>query len=227
MNLDAHGGPDPIEELLLTAYPNPERVGCPDRKTLEALGNLARDESDPAWNHIWHCSPCFAEFKVLRDERWAKQERARSLRKRQLFVAALLGVVAVVLLMVFLVSRQNSQRNTAREIATLTLNLYDVEILRGGTADTPVHLPPLPRKLDELRVILPRFAEPGRYSIAVLKSRENGSAIALASGTASSKRGKIELTVRLDLSAAPPGQYLLGTRLDDNQTTFYYPVTVI
>jgi hypothetical protein len=78
-----------------------------------------------------------------------------------------------------------------------------------------------------LRVILPRFAEPGRYSIAVLKSRENGSAIALASGTASSKRGKIELTVRLDLSAAPPGQYLLGTRLDDNQTTFYYPVTVI
>jgi hypothetical protein len=63
MNLDAHGGPDPIEELLLTAYPNPERVGCPDRKTLEALGNLARDESDPAWSHIWHCSPCFAEFK--------------------------------------------------------------------------------------------------------------------------------------------------------------------
>jgi hypothetical protein len=117
--------------------------------------------------------------------------------------------------------------HTTREIAALTLNLYDVEILRGGTADTPVHLPPLPRKLDEVRVILPRFAEAGRYSIAVLKSRETGSAIALASGTASSKRGKIELTVRLDLSAAPPGQYLLGTRLDDNQTTFYYPVTVI
>lgn len=35
---------DPIEELLLRAYPNPERKGCPGSEILQALGVAAHLE---------------------------------------------------------------------------------------------------------------------------------------------------------------------------------------
>src|SRR5579862_4635071 len=89
---------DPIEELLLTAYPNPERKGCPDRQVLESLANQQRDERDSNWYHIWHCSPCFADFKALRDAR-LERERARARRrKRVLWVGAAAALAMTVFL---------------------------------------------------------------------------------------------------------------------------------
>lgn len=64
MKQNALNDSDPIEELLLLAYPNPKRKGYPDHSVLEDLGNLRVADDHPAWEHVWHCSPCFAEFKV-------------------------------------------------------------------------------------------------------------------------------------------------------------------
>ena len=88
MSVDHSHDPDPIEELLLTAYPNPERKGCPGREVLESLANQQRDESDPNWYHIWHCSPCFAEFKALRDARWERERAEARRRKHVLWIGA-------------------------------------------------------------------------------------------------------------------------------------------
>src|SRR6185312_5577797 len=98
MRVDPSQDEDPIEQLLLTAYPNPERKGCPGRSLLESLANQERDQSDPSWYHIWHCSPCFAEFKELRNSRWERERLQAQRRKRMTWGAA----AAVVCLAAFL-----------------------------------------------------------------------------------------------------------------------------
>jgi hypothetical protein len=39
--------PDPIEELLLRAYPNPERKGCPGSETIQALAKQGSSPQPP------------------------------------------------------------------------------------------------------------------------------------------------------------------------------------
>lgn len=82
---------DPIEELLLRAYPNPERKGCPGPDTVRALANKTIPHDDPLWQHIWKCSPCFAEFKELRDTRRLNERAVR--RKRTLYWARAAGII--------------------------------------------------------------------------------------------------------------------------------------
>src|SRR5689334_20698224 len=100
MSVDHSHDQDPIEQLLLTAYPNPTRKRCPGRSVLESLANQQLDQSDPNWYHIWHCSPCFAEFKELRDARWEREARQEQRRKGVIWgtVAAVLLFAAVLVL---------------------------------------------------------------------------------------------------------------------------------
>jgi hypothetical protein len=226
MNFQPNSGPDPIEELLLSAYPNPERRGCLDQKTLSDLGNLTRQENDPAWNHIWHCSPCFAEFKTIRDKRWAQQKWVAVRRRRRLIAGAVAGAASLLIITAIALLSWIQHPHAGPELAQITVDLSEIEVLRGNPEDTPVQLPPLPRKLDEIHLILPKSVEPGSYTVAILRSQSTNSAIALSSANANANQGKIELTVRLDLSTAAPGQYFLGTRRNDNQATSYFPVTV-
>ena len=53
---------DLIEELLFDAFPNPERVGCPDEATLMALAQDKLLCDDPVCLHVVSCSECFAEY---------------------------------------------------------------------------------------------------------------------------------------------------------------------
>ena len=61
--------PTRFEELLLRAYPNPERKGCPGSEALRAAADNAVNFDDPTLQHIRQCSPCFGEFRVFRDAR--------------------------------------------------------------------------------------------------------------------------------------------------------------
>jgi hypothetical protein len=221
---DSKADLDPIEELLLTAYPNPERKGCPDRKVLEALGNLKINQADPAWNHVWHCSPCFTEFKAIRDLRWEHEAVQSGHPKRQILAAALL--VAAVLVGAALILWQSRPVALHTELALVTLDLYAIGTYRGGNENHSVNLPALPRRLDQVHVILPQFSEPGHYSVAILRSRSSESAVALGSGIALGSEKRAELTVRLDLTRAAPGKYWLGTRRDEDQSVYYYPLRI-
>ena len=87
--------PDPIEELLLRAYPNPERKGCPGSETIRALANKEFAHGHSAWEHVWKCSPCFAEFRELRDARLAKEQSAR--RKCIVYLGAIAAIVLLCL----------------------------------------------------------------------------------------------------------------------------------
>lgn len=54
---------DLIKQFFLEAFPNPERVGCPDEETLMALAEGRLPPGHPALTHVSSCSECFAEYR--------------------------------------------------------------------------------------------------------------------------------------------------------------------
>lgn len=223
--VDPSRDPDPIEQLLLTAYPNPERKGCPGRDVLLKLAGKERDADDPNWYHVWHCSPCYTEFKQLRDARWEK-EKVREQRRR---TATWMAVAAAALVLIVSGAVWWVQRNRQPErveVAQVTLDLSDLDAKRDVGEDHAIRLHPLPRKVDEVRIILPRFSDEGQYTVAVLKSKNTDTALAVAKARSVKSAQQLFLSVQLDLSRAAPGSYLLGTRLDGGDQIYYYPLRV-
>lgn len=220
---------NPIEEILLQAFPNPERVGCPPPETIRALGERRIGRDDPAWDHIWHCSPCFADFKKIRDARLAEVEGAERAARRKrtatIWAAAVVAFACIFAVVLFTVNR-------VRGTAVVAVDLANEGVVRGlGEDDAGKHrvLATLPRKLDEVHVTLPLFSRPGRYVLAVLKSRSESTAIALGSATTTGNDSKVALVVTFDLSSAKPGRYYLGIRREEQgqeQAAYYYPVLI-
>jgi hypothetical protein len=224
MRVDPSRDEDPIEQLLLTAYPNPERKGCPGRSVLESLANQERDQSDPNWYHIWHCSPCFAEFKELRDARW-ERERLQEQRRRRATWVAVAAVVCLAALLAFWKTR-SSRAPAPIQTAQILVNLYDYEAQREAGQQMKIHLPPVPRAIDDLRIILPRFSEAGTYTVSVFPMTESAPALVSARCHTDGSGDKLELRVRLDLQGQSSGDYKLGTRLEGEGLVYYYPLTI-
>ena len=224
MSVDHSHDPDPIEQLLLTAYPNPERKGCPGRAVLESLASQERDESDPNWYHVWHCSPCYGEFKELRDARWERERLRAQRRKRAAWGALAAACIAAAIVVLW--TLQSYRAPATAQVAQITINLFNIEAQRGAGQETKIELPPLPRAIDKVRIVLPRFSEAGMYTVAVLRSKQSGSALALSKSRTVAKREQLVLDVQFNLVNAPAGNYLLGTRLDDGDLVYYYPLKI-
>ena len=60
-----------LQNAVLTSYPNPNREGCPGAQAiLELAGRAAKLDlldRDARWDHVSHCSPCYAEYLDARD----------------------------------------------------------------------------------------------------------------------------------------------------------------
>jgi hypothetical protein len=224
---DQFGDDNPIEEILLTGFPNPERKGCPSPEVIEALGNRKLDRDHPAWQHIWSCSPCFKDFKTIRDARLARVAAAeRSKRTRRNFVAAAVASACAAAAGYFVVSGVRS--GPSRGLAVVPIDLTNVGTVRGSAQDEdPVAR--LPRKLDEIHLTLPRLSPLGRYVVAILESTSESTAVAL--GSANAKRTDLHATlvVTLDVSDARPGRYFLGIRFEkegQQGAPNYYPLVI-
>ncbi len=216
---------NPIEEILLHGFPNPERVGCPPPETIRALAERRIGRDDPAWDHIWHCSPCFKDFKEIRDARLAAIEGAerRTRRNRKISVWSAAALACACLIAVILVS-VNRLKPTV-----VPIDLTNAPTLRGEAEDDARVLATMPKKLDELHVTLPLLSPPGQYVLAILKSRSENAAIALGSATAVGDGPKVTLVIKLDLSAAKPGRYYLATRREEQgqeTAAYYFPVLI-
>ena len=57
-----------LERAASEDHPNPERRGCPPDETLEAFAHNPRAFSmtDPIFEHVQNCSPC---FRFVRERR--------------------------------------------------------------------------------------------------------------------------------------------------------------
>jgi hypothetical protein len=214
---------DPIEELLLRAYPNPERKGCPGSETIRALANKTVPPEDPAWEHIWKCSPCFAEFKELRDARQRNERAVR--RKRNVYWATAAAIILVCIgaaLAAFFLKQpkatppQGPITGTASQIPAYpaaVLNLEGVSTTRSAEKNTssgPVQIQTLPRRRVDLTVYLPRGSEDGQYQLEFLNARHE----VLLSSTAQAviTRGLTEFATPLDLTKIAPGTYTVRSR---------------
>jgi len=218
---------NPIEEILLTGFPNPDRVGCPPSAVIEDLGQKKIGRDDPAWEHIWNCSPCFRDFKVIRDARLAEIEgRHRAQRRRRnLALAASVLVCAIILAALF----YRSIGQLRGGAAVVAIDLTNAGTFRGDADDNGHVLAELPATLDEIHLKLPVFSRPGRYVVAILQSKSQNAAVALGSATTTGTGVNLSLVLTLDLSATKPGRYFLATRLEEQgqqDVAYYYPVQI-
>ena len=55
-----------LQGVMLRAYPNPNCIDCPGDAAIEEVArrvdNTDNMEDNPLYDHIMHCSPCYAEF---------------------------------------------------------------------------------------------------------------------------------------------------------------------
>jgi hypothetical protein len=197
-----------FEQASLNDYPNPERIGCPGR---DFLKQLARDHrsiklSDERLDHVAHCSPCFREFVVFRDQCRSKTNTRRG-------VIAGIGSLAAVLAVVIAVRRPRPE-----PAANIESRLIDIDLRRfaptRGTDSAASTNPPqidLPRTRLRLRITLPFASPEGEYEVQILHA--DGATTGLkASGIARLKDGDTRFEVKMDLSGLPAARYELGVR---------------
>ncbi len=62
-----------VQNAILNGYPNPGREGCPGGTIVREVAFREDLTKDPVWEHITHCSPCYADFLKYKDE-WRRQK---------------------------------------------------------------------------------------------------------------------------------------------------------
>jgi hypothetical protein len=222
----------PIRQFFLEANPNPERQGCPDEKTLRDIAENRLPADHPARLHLASCSPCFAEFRSFK----VQVENARSSRRRILAwaIAACLLLAVGIYGSRFLFKKsepnvvKGGTQKPAGELAAVdrTIDLFDHGTLRGGTEPNPLDAVSLPSTLVHLRLILPRFSDPGSYVVAVARDRAGTAIVARGSSKTVGDGQRLLLDVSLDLRGAQAGSYFLATVRESDNGTYYYPLNV-
>lgn len=223
MAADPIGDDNPIEAILLTAFPNPERTGCPGPEVIREMADQRVPSDDPVWSHLWNCSPCFGDFKVLRDARVARAEREFDRRRTRRHLIT--GAIAVAISSGLAYFGAIEFRSRPRQVVPVTVNLTNVSLTRGSAA--PVAR--LPKKLDEIHVILPIGSSPGSYAVAILKSATDNSAVALTSANTGQSGNTLTVVATLDLADVRAGKYFLGIRREvggRQQEPLLYPVLI-
>jgi hypothetical protein len=56
-----------VEEIFSHGHPNPERNGCPSHDVLVSLARKERPIGDPAYDHLFKCSPCWLAVRELKE----------------------------------------------------------------------------------------------------------------------------------------------------------------
>lgn len=209
---------DEIDELFGEAFPNPERIGCPDDSVLVAIAAKQIDQDDPVFDHLEQCSPCFNRMRELRVTSAAAMPSVGSERhgpssRRWLAIAAAVVLLLSGALLVWRLLPDGDAGRAPSPAVRLTaeLDLRPYGASRGtGVEGKALELR---RGVVELKMILPTGTEPGQYDIQLLddgpgdlKSRT------AASGTAAMRGYDNELRTTLDLSEVPPGRYQLALR---------------
>ena len=216
------------EEWFAALYPKLPLAGptengpCkgPDEAFLRQLASRAHKPSplDPRVAHVAGCVQCMQRLRAFQRE----AEKARRGRRQSLVWA----VPTVALLMVLGVGLAVYRRPASVPSAVIAqdLDLSDYGTSRGS----PSSLPPLvlPRRVVTVSILLPRFSEPGPYSVSVLEAKE-ASARAEAAGLAVQEGARTSLIVTLDLRAAKPGRYYLSTTHGKEAAAYYYPLQII
>ncbi len=243
----------PLNDFLLEAFPNPERIGCPDDETLKAYAEDRLPPGSPVLPHVSSCSECYREYLHYRQD-WKdskgtasdakpasvsepipsyppKQQPRSEKSSRGWAIAA--GLLVILGGGLFFAVEHRSTAPAGALVATdaapvpVNVNLYDAVTTRGSSDEpTPLQQVSLPSSIVNLSVTLPRFSESGPYQVLVSKDRAAKEVVARGVGQASEADKKVTLTVSLDLRHAAPGMYFLATVRGSDHGTYYYPLKI-
>ena len=225
---------DTLQDYVLEHYPNPRRIGCLDRQTLEEFvsGPENLDLADPKYLHVFKCAECTRDLMALRQARQitdipqlpsALLPAIHSGGRRWMIWAGTLAF-GCVLLVIGLGWR--SQLRSARKEEQAVSEVLDLS-QSGGPRGT--HAPSsgeysLPRKLIDLHVTLPYYSPPGAYRVSVATDRTAVSAKAEGKAIATAQGAETRLSVRLDLRPLPPGRYYLATTHEGDSAAYCYSI---
>jgi hypothetical protein len=203
----------PIENVLLHANPNPERVDCPTREELIGLALRVREASDPLWNHVSGCSPCFADVLDLQRKHDVQPEEEAPRRSWiWLAAAAALLVVAGGAWYSSTSGSQNSPVIVARTVPSTVLDLRPFAVSRSEEVAKPLGSLSLERKVQNVVLVLPVASAEGAYSLRLLDADLNPRLS--TSAVAAMVNGDTSITKELDLAAFPEGRYTLAIKRD-------------
>ena len=222
----------PIRQFFLEANPNPKREGCPDEKTLKDIAENRLPADHPARLHLASCSPCFAEFRSFK----VQFENARSSRLRILawaIAACLLLAVGIYGSRALLKKSEpnvvkGGTQKQAGQLAAVdrTIDLFNHGTVRGGSEPNPLDAVSLPSTLVHLRLILPRFSDPGNYVVAVSKDRAGTAIVARGSGKTVADGPAVVPGCTARPARRTAGSYFLATVRESDNGTYYYPLNV-
>jgi len=193
-----------LREGLATAFPNPDRVGCPPATILRKLAahQLPIAEADPWLEHLRRCSDCYRDFRRLSD--------AGRSRQRMLMWA---GIAAMFLIVACLSFVYWKGRNVRVEAAIIDLRQFSLtrgdEVLGNGIgAEHPIEVD---RRIGRLTIMLPAGSREGQYELGILRNSGEEVLTTPASAMVAADQS-VTLTAGSRLSKLEPGSYLLAWR---------------
>lgn len=241
-----------MKDFLLETFPNPERKGCPDEKTIQTIAEERAPLSEEVGLHVGSCSECYAEYRNFRQD-WEEGRSdtptsVRPLEMPRVVIAptrtrprlVVLGIAASVLVIcssgyvLLKGSHQTdsiSHSETADNSAPVSarVDLFESGTLRGAEEDslTPLNKVTLPAAIVNLIVVLPRFSDEGIYRLNVSTDKQGKNVVASGTGNAGKREAdKVTLPVTLDLRNTKAGSYFLATVRGTDNGTYYYPLQI-
>ena len=195
---------------------------CPDEAFLKGLARKSKQIalSDPRVNHAANCPSCMRRLLALRP---AYQSR----RRRLVLAAAAVCCCLIVAVFVVLAHRGANTPHRVADMAAVpeTLDLWNAGTLRNDQP-SPLQSVTLPAALLKVTIILPRYSEPGKYAVAVMRDRMGNDLLANGSAAATGNGDREEISVELDLRKSQPGSYFLSTTHEQDQASYYYPLQI-
>jgi hypothetical protein len=204
-----------LQRAILRDYPNPERRGCPGSHVLTRLASFDLPQTtEPAWEHVTHCSPCYEEFLVFRSEVKAGTQKIRWRNRALVAGAALL----IVLCGMWLVWRRTSGTGGGpKEIANANptaayVDLESAGILRGDEgAKNSRQILRLRADFLDLKIRLPLGSEDGRYELEILQQPGRPPVVS-ATGTSALEDHSVFLRTQVNLRGLNAGRYYMAIR---------------
>ena len=210
-----------LESVVLTQFPNPARINCPQPDILQALARKRLPMRHAAFEHVGKCSPCFTDVRNIR----------RGLRRARIFWMSAISAVLIAVVAVSYVAFRQSQQTVPDVFASgqyqaMSLDLRPYSVSRGGSPSSGTTAPEplrLGKALLNLVMFLPVGAEEGPYEFEIQK---NGAAVlASAIGTAQIENHITTLRINVDTRTLRTGDYQLALRQMGLNWTVY-PLTI-
>jgi hypothetical protein len=221
-----------MRRVLSSEYPNPNRIGCPDRKIIRDLA-FHKKVVDPETfekisHHMFKCSECYRETLGFVEE-YKKERKQRRTRMAFAIAASILIAVGLWSFWQFgpkqeiakkpVVSPQpapvipsvadnSTQKAKPPQIVQYEPARIELPIKYRGSAGTPEQPMVIKRGHLQLEVRLPLGSPEGKYKLRILDKSEQ--VRNTAEGNVRLVNGITALKVTIDSSNLSPGAYKLS-----------------